>query len=39
MVIDFAQRIQAKLPQGIQLLRVMLRETATSYAEWVAADQ
>ena len=39
MVIDFAQRIQAKLPQGIQLLRVMLRETATSYGEWVAADQ
>lgn len=39
MVIDFAQRIKEKLPQGIILLRVMLRETATSYAEWIAADQ
>lgn len=39
MVIDFAQRIKEKLPHGITLLRVMLRETATSYAEWIAADQ
>ncbi len=38
MVIDFAQRIQAALPLGISLFSVKLHETATSFAEWYAAD-
>lgn len=39
MVIDFANRVRMHLPQDIELVSVMLRETASSYAEWVAADQ
>jgi 6-pyruvoyltetrahydropterin/6-carboxytetrahydropterin synthase len=39
MVIDFAEKIKAELPEGIELLSVLLRETATSYAEWFEADQ
>ncbi len=39
MVIDFAQKIKANLPVGIELISVLLRETATSYAEWLASDQ
>lgn len=39
MVIDFAQKIKENLPAGISLIRVLLRETATSYAEWLASDQ
>lgn len=38
MVVDFAERIRAKLPAGISLYSVRLHETATSYAEWFAAD-
>lgn len=39
MVIDFAKRIKAQLPGNLELVSVLLRETATSYAEWLAADQ
>lgn len=39
MVVDFAQRIQSELPHSIELISVLLRETASSYAEWFAADQ
>jgi len=39
MVIDFAARIKKQLPAQIQLVSVLLRETATSYAEWVEEDQ
>ena len=39
MVIDFAAKIQAKLPKNIQLHHFRLQETATSYAEWYASDQ
>lgn len=39
MVIDFAQKIQQRLPQNIQLHSLKLQETATSYAEWFASDQ
>ncbi|PKP53684.1 MAG: 6-carboxytetrahydropterin synthase QueD [Bacteroidetes bacterium HGW-Bacteroidetes-1] len=39
MVIDFAEKIASELPDGVKLIRVMLRETATSFAEWIAADQ
>jgi len=38
MVADFAGRIKAKLPIGIELFQVRLRETATSYADWFASD-
>lgn len=38
MIADFAQRIIKKLPPDIKLHSLRLRETATSYAEWFAAD-
>ena len=38
MVIDFAQKIGARLPQNIKLHSLKLQETATSYAEWYASD-
>lgn len=39
MIIDFATKIQARLPENITLHHLRLQETATSYAEWYAADQ
>ncbi|MBK9292103.1 MAG: 6-carboxytetrahydropterin synthase [Bacteroidetes bacterium] len=39
MVIDFANRIAARLPDNLKLHSLRLRETATSYAEWFADDQ
>ncbi|WP_298149003.1 6-carboxytetrahydropterin synthase [Flavobacterium sp.] len=39
MVIDFAARIKARLPQNIELHSLKLQETGTSFAEWHAADQ
>lgn len=39
MVIDFAAKIQSFLPEKIKLHSLRLSETATSYAEWHAADQ
>ncbi len=38
MIIDFAERIKAELPEGITLKYLLLRETVTSYAEWFAED-
>ena len=38
MVIDFAEKIKARLPQDIALHSLRLQETATSYAEWFATD-
>lgn len=38
MVIDFAARIKARLPQNIALHSLRLQETDTSFAEWYAAD-
>ncbi len=38
MVVDFAHRIAALLPPTVKLHSVLLRETATSYAEWFAED-
>jgi 6-pyruvoyltetrahydropterin/6-carboxytetrahydropterin synthase len=38
MVIDFAAKIQALLPENIQLHSLSLQETQTSCAEWFAAD-
>jgi 6-pyruvoyltetrahydropterin/6-carboxytetrahydropterin synthase len=38
MVVDFAARIQERLPKGVTLFSLKLRETATSFAEWFASD-
>lgn len=38
MLADFAARIAARLPEGVELYALRLHETATSYAEWVADD-
>ncbi|HEX2968024.1 MAG TPA: 6-carboxytetrahydropterin synthase [Bacteroidales bacterium] len=38
LVSDFAGRISRRLPSGINLHSLKLYETATSYAEWFAAD-
>ncbi len=38
MVIDFANKIEGKLPKGIELHSVRLSETDTSFAEWFASD-
>ena len=38
LVADFAQRIKSRLPGQIKLFSLQLRETATSYADWFAAD-
>ncbi|WP_373519422.1 6-pyruvoyl tetrahydropterin synthase family protein [Pricia sp.] len=38
MVIDFAAKIKARLPENIRLYALKLQETETSYAEWFAAD-
>jgi len=38
MVIDFAAKIKARLPENIDLHSLRLRETDTSFAEWYAAD-
>lgn len=38
MLLDFAARLKAALPEGITLHSLRLHETATSYAEWYAED-
>ncbi|WP_340076952.1 6-carboxytetrahydropterin synthase [Leptobacterium sp. I13] len=38
MVIDFAIKIKARLPENIQLYSLKLQETETSFAEWFATD-
>lgn len=38
MVIDFAKRIQDRLPKTIELHSLKLQETETSFAEWYASD-
>lgn len=39
MVLDFAEKIKARLPEKLKLHHLILRETETSYAEWYASDQ
>jgi 6-pyruvoyltetrahydropterin/6-carboxytetrahydropterin synthase len=34
MLQDFAARLKAALPEGVELHSLRLHETATSYAEW-----
>ena len=38
MVVDFADRIIARLPAGITLVSLKLQETDSSFAEWYASD-
>lgn len=38
MVVDFAKRIQRRLPRGLELFSLRLDETATSFAEWYSSD-
>ena len=38
MISDFAARISAELPEGVELTALRLYETATSFAEWLAED-
>ena len=38
LVMDFALKIKSKLPQEIELYKVVLSETATSFAEWNSQD-
>ncbi|MFC2136926.1 6-pyruvoyl tetrahydropterin synthase family protein [Bacteroidota bacterium] len=38
LVVDFAGRINQKLPDGVQLHSLKLAETATSFAEWFSSD-
>ena len=39
LVNDFAQIIKNSLPKDIELFKVVLSETATSFAEWNSKDQ
>ena len=39
MLLDFAAKIKAKLPDFVQLHSLKLYETNNSYAEWFASDQ
>ena len=38
LVYDFVQVIKEKLPNNVDLYKVILSETANSYAEWCADD-
>ena len=38
LVYDFVQVIKEKLPKNVDLYKVILSETANSYAEWCADD-
>lgn len=39
MVIDFAEKINRRLPENIKLFSLKLQETETSFAEWFVGDQ
>jgi 6-pyruvoyltetrahydropterin/6-carboxytetrahydropterin synthase len=38
MVIDFSEKIKARLPKNIYLFSLKLQETETCFAEWFAID-
>jgi len=38
LVTDFALKIKSKLPNDVELTKVVLSETATSFAEWNSED-
>jgi len=39
MLIDFAKKIKALLPENVELFALKLQETGSSHAEWFASDQ
>ena len=39
MIVDFAEKISANLPDSVTLHSLKLYETNNSYAEWFASDQ
>ena len=39
MILEFAVKLQARLPKHLNLYSLKLRETATAFAEWYAEDQ
>ncbi len=39
LLIHFVEEIGFRLPSGVRLERMLLRETATSYTEWHRSDQ
>lgn len=38
MLVDFAQKLQGQMPEGVTLHSLKLRETGTAFAEWYASD-
>ncbi len=38
LLVEFAKRISARLPQGVSLFSLRLHETGNSFAEWYASD-
>ncbi len=38
MLSDFAERLLGALPEDVELCKLRLHETATSFAEWYASD-
>lgn len=38
MVIDFSEKIKARLPKNLDLFSLKLQETETCFAEWFASD-
>ena len=38
LLVDFVQRINARLPRHIKLFSLKLHETGNSFAEWYASD-
>ena len=38
LLVDYAQRIRARLPENVSLFSLKLHETANSFAEWFASD-
>ncbi|MFP4046387.1 MAG: 6-pyruvoyl trahydropterin synthase family protein [Bacteroidales bacterium] len=38
LVVDFAEKISKRLPEGVKLFSLKLHETASSFAEWYASD-
>ena len=38
MIVDFASKIEKRLPEGVKLFALKLQETNTSYTEWFASD-
>ena len=39
MLVDFAEKINNRLPENVELHSLKLQETGTSNAEWYASDQ